>query len=256
MKCKDMIALLEKEFPLKYAVPGDKTGFQVGDREKEIHHVFVALDASEETIDQAIKEGADMLLTHHPMIFSPLSAVTTDTFNGRRIIKMIRHGLCYMSTHTNYDSCRMADLAAERLGMTGCQVLEETADRLGIGKIGYLPKEMSLRECALYVKEKFEIPSVKFFGNGDTKISKVGICPGSGRSVIGNCHQLGAEGLITGDIDHHTGIDQVDDRLPIIDAGHYGIEHIYIEDMCRFLMEKCPQIKVSTAKISHPFEVV
>lgn len=169
---------------------------------------------------------------------------------------MIRNDLCYMSTHTNYDSCRMADLAAERLGMTDCQVLEETADGLGIGKAGKLPKEMTLRECALYVKEKFAIPSVKFFGNGDTKIFKAGICPGSGRSVIGNCHQFGVDVLITGDIDHHTGIDQADDLLPIIDAGHYGIEHIYIEDMCCFLQKKCPQLQVSRAQIRHPFEVV
>lgn len=256
MKCKELIDLLEREFPVKYAVPGDKTGFQVGDREKEIHHVFVALDATEETIDQAIENGADMILTHHPMIFSPLSSVTTDSFNGRRVIKMIENGLCYMSTHTNYDSCRMADLAAERLGMTECRTLEEVADGIGIGKVGKLPEKMTLRECALFVKERFSIPSVRFFGDADTEISVMGICPGSGRSVIGNCHLLGAEVLVTGDIDHHTGIDQKDDFLPIIDAGHYGIEHIYIEDMCQFLEEKCPQLKVSAAKIRHPFEVI
>lgn len=256
MKCKELINLLEQEFPVKYAVPGDKTGFQVGDREKEIHHVFVALDATDETINEAIREGADMILTHHPMIFSPLASVTSDTFNGRRVIKMIEHGLCYMSTHTNYDSCRMADLASKRLEMTECRTLEEVADGIGIGKAGKLPKEMTLRECAVWVKEKFQIPSVRFLGDGNTKISFAAICPGSGRSVIGNCHLLGAEVLITGDIDHHTGIDQKDDHLSIIDAGHYGIEHIYIEDMCKFLKEKCPELKVSAAQIKHPFEVI
>lgn len=256
MKCKELITLLEQEFPVKYAVPGDRTGFQVGDREKEIHHVFVALDATEENIDQAIQNGADMILTHHPMIFAPMATVTTDTFNGRRVMKMLQHGLCYMSTHTNYDSCRMADLAAERLGMNECRVLEEVSDGIGIGKVGKLPREMTVRECALWVKERFQIPSVRFFGDGERKVKMAGICPGSGRSVIGNCHVLGAEVLITGDIDHHTGIDQADDCLPIIDAGHYGIEHIYIEDMCRFLQEKCPQLQVSRAQIRHPFEVV
>lgn len=256
MKCAEIINILEEQFPVKYAVPGDKTGFQVGDREKEVHHIFVAVDATDENIEEAIRVGADMLLTHHPMIYSPLAAVTTDSFNGRRVIKMIENGLCYMSTHTNYDSCRMADLAAERLQMSECQVLEEVADGLGIGKVGRLPKEMTLRECALFVKEKFRIPSVKFFGDGEQKVSLAAICPGSGRSVLGCCHKAGAEVFITGDVDHHTGIDQLDDALPIIDAGHYGVEHIYIEDMCRFLMEKCPEVKVSIAKIKHPFEVV
>ena len=256
MKCAEIINLLEDSFPVKYAVPGDKTGFAVGDREKEVNHIFVAVDATDETIDAAINAGADLLLTHHPMIYSPLATITTDTFQGRRVMKMIQNDLCYMSTHTNYDSCRMADLAAERLEMTECQVLEEVADGIGIGKTGSLPKEMTVRECALYVKEKFQIPSVRFFGDGDQKVKIAAICPGSGRSVIGCCHKQGAEVFITGDVDHHTGIDQFDDELPIIDAGHYGVEHIYIEDMCRFLSEKCPNIKISTAKIKHPFEVV
>ncbi len=256
MKCKDIIALLEQEYPVKYAVHGDKTGFQVGDKEKEVSHIFVAMDATEEVIGEAVRVGADMLLTHHPMIFSPLATVTMDTFNGRRVIKMIENGLCYMSTHTNYDSCRMADLASERLGLTETEVLEEVNEGLGIGKIGRLPKEMTIRECALYVKEKFNIPSVRFFGDANQKVSIAAICPGAGRSVLNHCHEKGAEVYITGDIDHHTGIDQLDEHLPIIDAGHYGIEHIYIEDICQMLSEKCPELKLSAATIKHPFEVV
>lgn len=256
MKCEEIIALLEKEFPLKYAVPGDKTGFQVGNRKKEIKHLFIAVDADDEVIDEAAAAGADMLLTHHPMIYSPLASVTTDSFNGRRVIKMIQNNLCYMSTHTNYDSCRMADLAAERLKLAECRVLEEVADGFGIGKVGILPSEMTLRECAAYVKECFSLPSVRFFGDGERRIQKIAVCPGSGRSVIGACHRMGAEILITGDIDHHTGIDQRDDGLPIIDAGHYGIEHIYIEDMKAFFEEKCPELKITAAKIRQPFETI
>lgn len=256
MKCKEIIEIIEQEFPMKYAESWDNTGFQVGNREKEVTHIFVAMDATDEYIEEAIRSGADMLITHHPMIFSPLKSVTTDTINGKRVIKMLENGICYMSTHTNYDSCRMADLAAECLGMTDCEVLEEIADGVGIGKVGKLPKEMTVRECALYVKEKFHIPSVRFFGDGEQKVILAAICPGSGKSLVKECHVKGAQVYITGDIDHHTGIDQVDDALPIIDAGHYGIEHIYIEDMCKILSEKCPELTVSKAEIKHPFEVV
>ena len=256
MKCNEIIQIVEQEFPLKYAESWDNTGFQVGNREKEISHIYVAVDVTDETIEEAIRLGADMIITHHPMIFSPLSSVTTDTINGRRVLRMIEHGICYMSTHTNYDSCRMADLAADRLELTDCEVLEEIADGMGIGKVGHLPKEMTLKECALYVKEKFHIPSVRFFGNGEQKVKFAAICPGSGKSLVKDCHAKGAEVYITGDIDHHTGIDQADESLPIIDAGHYGIEHIYIEDMYQFLCRQCPQIKISKADVKHPFEVV
>ncbi|MBO5159786.1 MAG: Nif3-like dinuclear metal center hexameric protein [Lachnospiraceae bacterium] len=256
MKCKEIIQVLEEACPLKYAESWDNTGFQIGDREKDVAHIFVAMDVTDENIAEAIRLGADMMVTHHPMLFSPLSSVTTDSINGRRVIKLIENGICYMSTHTNYDSCRMADLAAERLALTECEVLEEVADGIGIGKVGKLPEKMTLRECALYVKKVFDIPSVRFFGDGEQKVTVAAICPGAGKSLVKECHGKGAEVYITGDIDHHTGIDQVDDALPIIDAGHYGVEHIYIEDMYQLLSEKCPEIKVSKAEIKHPFEVV
>ena len=172
MKCKDIIEIIEQEFPIKYAESWDHTGFQVGNREKKVNHVFVAVDVTDEIIDEAIRVGADMILTHHPMIFSPLSSVTSDTLNGRRVLKMIENGICYMSTHTNYDSCRMADLAAKMLELTDGIVLKEIADGIGIGKVGNLPKEMTLKECALFVKEKFHVPSVRFFGNGDQKVKQ------------------------------------------------------------------------------------
>ena len=256
MKCKKIIEIIEEAFPMKYAESWDNTGFQVGNREKEVTHIFVAMDVTDENIEEAIRVGADMILTHHPMIFSPLSSVTADTLNGRRVLKMIENGICYMSTHTNYDSCRMADLAAQMLQMTEGVALEEIEDGIGIGKVGKLPKKMSVRECALFVKEKFQIPSVRFFGDGEQLVEIAAVCPGSGKSLVKDCHKKGAEVYITGDIDHHTGIDQLDEELPIIDAGHYGVEHIYIEDMCSFLKEKCPEVKVSKAEIKHPFEVV
>ena len=256
MKCKEIIELIEKEFPMEFAESWDNTGFQIGNREKDVKHIFVAMDVTDETIEEAISLGTDMIVTHHPMIFSPLSSITSDTLNGRRVLKMIENGICYMSTHTNYDSCRMADLAAARLEMTECVALEEIKDGIGIGKVGKLPKVMTVRECALFVKERFAIPSVRFFGDGDKEVAIAGICPGSGKSLVKDCHAKGAEVYITGDIDHHTGIDQVDDALPIIDAGHYGIEHIYIEDMYHFLQAACPEVKISKAEIVHPFEVV
>ena len=158
MKCKEIIEIIEAAFPMKYAESWDRTGFQVGNKEKEVTHIYVAMDVTDEMIEDAIGAGADMILTHHPMIFSPLSTVTTDTLNGRRVLKMIQNGICYMSTHTNYDSCRMADLAAQMLEMSECVALEEIEDGIGIGKVGKLPKAMIVRECARFVKEKFRIP--------------------------------------------------------------------------------------------------
>lgn len=256
MKCKEIIEILEQEFPMKYAESWDHTGFQIGDREREISHVYVALDTTEEILEEAIQQGADMIITHHPMLFSAMSAITSDTVKGRKVLRMAEKGICYLSVHTNYDTCRMAELAAKILEMSNAQVLEEVTEGQGIGRLGSLPREMSVRECAIYVKQAFKIPSVRFFGDGEKRVRTAAICPGAGKSLLEACHEKGAEIYITGDIDHHTGIDEAEAGLPIIDAGHYGIEHIYIEDMAKILKERCPKVKVTKAKIRHPFEVI
>ena len=87
-------------------------------------------------------------------------------------------------------------------------------------------------------------------------IYRVAVSPGSGKSMIGAALEKNADVLITGDIDHHTGIDAVAQGLSVMDAGHYGIEHIFVEDMADYLREKIPSAAVKTAEICHPFRVV
>ena len=135
-------------------------------------------------------------------------------------------------------------------------MLEEVLDGEGIGRVGFLPAPMTLGECAQLVKEKFDLPNVKVFGDLNVQVNLAALSPGSGKSMTGHALAAGADVLITGDIDHHTGIDLWDEGVPIIDAGHYGTEHLYIEDMKRFLEEKCPQLKIVIAPIRQPFQVI
>lgn len=161
--------------------------------------------------------------------------------------------------HTNYDVLRMADLAANRLGLQSIEVLEQTEPKepeKGIGKSGQFASAMTVRECCELVKERFALSNIKVFGDLDRKIQRVAVCPGSGKSVIGEAIRKKAEVLITGDIDHHSGIDAEAQGLTIMDAGHYGMEHIFIEDMRKFLEERFEKLDIKCAPISHPFSVV
>ncbi len=97
---------------------------------------------------------------------------------------------------------------------------------------------MTVRECCEEVKQAFSLENVKVFGNLERKVKTAAISPGSGRSVISNALQAGVDVLITGDIDHHEGIDAVAQKLTVIDAGHYGVEHIFIPYMEQYLKEK------------------
>ena len=256
MQLQEITEIIEMRYPRTYACSWDNSGLQVGDRCQEVERVYVALDPTEKTIKAAREAGAQLLLTHHPLLFDSIRQVTTDTVSGRRVMALLAAGMSCYSMHTNYDVLGLADLAADRLGLTERRVLEEVYAGEGIGRVGLLPKTMSVEECARLVRERFDLPNVKVFGDTKAQVRCAALSPGAGKSMAGAARASRAEVLITGDIDHHTGIDLWDAGIAVIDAGHYGIEHIYVEDLRRFLEESCPKLSVITAPVEQPFVVL
>ena len=257
MKCSEIIEKLEQHSPKSFAESWDNVGLLAGRHEKEVASVFIALDASKEVIEEAVRQDADMIITHHPLIFSPLKRITNEDFIGERIVRLLRYDISYYALHTNFDVRGMADAAADNLELTDREVLyvtfEDDISTEGIGRCGKLKREMSLSECSQFVKKAFDIPDVKAYGDLEGNISKIAVCPGSGKSFVKNALELGCNALITGDIDYHTAIDAVAQDLYIIDAGHYGVEKLFIPYMRDFIKREIPSIKVYTDKIREPF---
>lgn len=256
MRCSEICTLLEREYSPEYACDWDNVGLLAGRREKEVKKILLALDATDEVVRMAAEQNVDMLITHHPMIFSPMKRVTDEDMNGRRLITLIRNDISYYAMHTNYDTRGMADLAARMMNLQECTVLEEIKDGEGIGRVGVLPKRMTLEECAQMVKEAYHIPGVKLFGDPKTEVYSAAICPGAGKSTMKEALEFGCDVYITGDIDHHTGIDAVDQGLCIIDAGHYGIEHIFMNDVKEYLEKVLAGVHMDCVPIQHPFTVI
>lgn len=257
MKCSEIISILEEQSPEKFACDWDNVGLLVGDFEQEVQKIYIALDATEETIAEAVKEKADLLLTHHPMIFRGLKKVNSHDFTGKRVIKLIENHISCYAMHTNFDVKGMAELAAQKMSLTECQVLDITDQGEqgpeGIGRVGYLPEEISLETCIRQVKEAFAVDMVKVFGDLSQKVKRVAICPGSGKSVISCALNAKAQVLITGDIDHHEGIDAASQGLAIIDAGHYGIEKLFIPFMVQYLEKHTEGIEIQGQPVKQPF---
>lgn len=260
MKCSDIISKIEEMSPPVYALDWDNIGLQVGRREKEVGTVYIALDATDDVIQKAIECEADMLITHHPMIFSPLKKVVADDFIGRRVLRLAKHDISYYAMHTNFDVMGMADAAADMIDLNKRDVLDVTFEdeigEEGIGRVGRLPEIMTLLELCDFVKKSFEIDNVKVFGELDSTCEFAAISPGSGKSMIKKAIRAGADVLITGDIDHHDGIDAVAQGLSIIDASHFGIEKIFVPYMEEFIRREMPGIKVYTSDLIAPFKVV
>ena len=260
MLCKEIIQVIEAAYPREAALDFDNVGLLAGRSEKEVNRVYIALDATDAVIDCAVRAGADMLITHHPLIFSPLKKVTDENFISRRIVKLIQNDISYYAMHTNYDVLGMAELSEKILGIRDTEVLDITRENggipEGIGRIGSLEQPVTLEECCVYIKHKLNLGSLKVVGDMDAKVSRLAISPGSGKSVIGAAIAKGADVLVTGDIGHHEGLDAVEQGLSVIDAGHYGTEYIFIDDMKRFLEDKLPVLQVTAAPVIHPFQVI
>ena len=261
MKVKELTGWLDGRYPSSAAEHWDNVGLLVGDDEEEVSHVFLALDLTESTLAQAIDAGADMIITHHPMIFEGQKRINNHTFTGRRILSLIKHNIQYYAMHTNYDVLGMAELSGKIMDLQNGEVLDvtytdEEGNPEGIGRIGNLEKDMTLEECCVYVKHRLELGSLKVFGDMQKKVHRLAISPGSGKSSIAVALEKGADVLVTGDIGHHDGIDAVEQGLAVIDAGHYGTEYIFIEDMKQFFEKKLPVLDVLTDPIEHPFQII
>lgn len=256
----DLIARLQTVAPEDFAQDWDNVGLLVGDRKQEIKKIFIALDADEAAIAQAKAVGAQLLLTHHPLIFSPLKKINCDHFISARVVELLRSQMSYYAMHTNFDAAKMGELAAERMGLTVEAPLADIFTRdgkdYGIGVVGSLKEAEAIAGLCAVVKEAFGLDTVKLFRAETGSVSRVAICPGSGKSTIGDAIAAGAQVLITGDIDHHSGIDAVAQGLSVIDAGHYGIEHIFIDYMKQYLETHLQGVDIFAQGRRDPFIVL
>ncbi|MSS07514.1 Nif3-like dinuclear metal center hexameric protein [Clostridium sp. WB02_MRS01] len=269
MQCDELIEKLELLAPTGCACDWDNVGLLAGRGDKEVKKVFIALDATDEVVEHVVQWGADLLITHHPLIFKPLNKINDKDFISRRIIKLIRNDISYYAMHTNFDAAPgcMADAAADKLGLTDVNVLEkegvmikETAEGpremiYGIGKTGYLKKELTVKEIAALVKERFHLPFVTVYGAtapGEA-VRFVGISPGSGGSMMKPALAAGVKVLITGDIGHHNGIDAAANHMAVIDAGHYGLEYLFLDFMEEYLKKEVGEdLEICKAEVEFP----
>ena len=258
MKCNNILDNLLKVMPRELAMSWDNVGLLAGSKEKEVKNIVVCLDLSEKLIERAISLKADLIVSHHPLIFSPIKNVTDETSVGKRLVSLIKNDISYIALHTNYDIAAgcMSDLVAERIGLRG-EPLEKTAsmeeEDVGIGKVSDLEKHLKISEIAKLVKERFNLPHLRIFDGGEDRLlSRIAISPGSGKGMYKAAYEKRASLLISGDISHHDAIDALELGVATIDAGHYGLEHIFIADMAQRLRDMDKAFNVFEEDITFP----
>ncbi len=242
----DIIEMMEVIAPACLAEEWDNAGLQVGHEKWPVEKVWIALDPTKEVIDKACKHNVDLLITHHPLIFSSFKSVNFETNTGQIIYNAAINKLSVFSSHTNLDSAShgINDILSEKIGLTDLEVLskknhltEDTEKIEGIGRVGNLNKKKSLNELALFLKKKLNLDTIRITGNPDLEIKKVAVCSGSGGSLIKDFFSSGATVYITGDIKFHEARMIEDAGLGLIDIGHFASEHIFIEKLKKMLIK-------------------
>lgn len=254
MKVKDIIEVLSTMSPESIACKWDNVGLIVGSEEKNVYKVLVALDVKSSTVDYAIENNVDLIVSHHPMIFSAIKKIREDDFIGSKLIKLIKNDISVYTLHTNFDKeGSMGNLVAEGLWLNNIEPLATAEnDDKGLGIIGdYSP--INLKSFSFVVKDSFDIANLKVYGDLTRMVKKVAMVAGSGADFVDLAIEKGADVLITGDVTHHKGLDAMEKGLMVIDAGHYGLEKLFIDFISKLLKLKFEDIDIISEERKETF---
>ena len=244
MKVCDILEFLESVAPKSTALDFDNVGLLVGDPEAEVSGILVSLDCFDEVIDRAEDLDANLIITHHPIIFSPLKTVTADSL----VYKLIEKGISVISCHTNLDLAEggVNDALCTALGLYDIETDQATDGFLL--RIGVLDEIEDPYSFARHIKENLG-GSVKFVA-GDRDIERVAVCSGSGGDYLWDAVRLGADALVTADVKHHIFIEAGRLGISVYDAGHFNTEDVIVAPLCRDISAAFPEIPVSECHFS------
>ncbi len=235
MKISDITSTLEAFAPLELQERYDNSGLLVGSPETEIGSALVCVDVSDEVMDEAVEVGANIIISHHPLIFSPLRRLTGATRAERLVARAIRENVAIYACHTNLDAAGMSLRLAEEIGLRDIAVLD--AER-GFGVIGQMPTPEKTEDFLRRVgaRRYSDITS-------SSEVRTVALCTGAGEDLIPAAVERKAEIFLTSDIRHHNFLDSAG-VITIVDMGHYESEKCSIGLILDIISEKFPTFAI------------
>ncbi len=217
---KDIYNYIDSIAPFSTQEEWDNSGLLVGDENKYVNRIIFALDITADVVNQAINCNADLIITHHPIIFKPVSNILSDNL----IYKLIENGINIISAHTNYD--KAVDGVNDILCNTICASKYEKVDGTCLN-ITYFENSILVDDFALILKDKLR--GVVRYNTLDKKVSKLAVCSGSGSDYLDIAKELNCDALLTGDASHHSFLDANEMGIVLFAAGHFETENIAIE---------------------------
>ena len=222
MSVKELYEYLCEYIPEELSEEWDNDGIMCcSDFSAEVKSVLVTLDVTEEVVDYAIERGFDLIISHHPLIFKPISAVTEVNHISRKVIKLISNNVSVFSFHTRADKARggVNDKLCELLGILDAVPFGEG----GLGRIGELDEECELDVFADNVKLALSADAVRVSDGYDT-VKRVAVVGGDGKDFVSDAIKAGADTYVSGRISYNVMEEASERGINLIEAGHYHTE--------------------------------
>ena len=218
----------------------DNSGIQIiTDTEKEIETILTCLEINDEVLEEAVNRNADLIVTHHPLFFSKMSSVRCDDVAGAQTIKLIQHSISLYSAHTSFDSsiCGTNQDLAEKLDLSDIVPMypSESDPAAGMGRFGVYREPMLFDDFLRKLTSVCGQSRIRIAGIAPARVKKVALCTGAGSEFMDDARAAGTDVYLTGDVKYHEARHACDTDMCVIDAGHYGTEILFAENMASLL---------------------
>ncbi len=252
VKIRQVLDALEQFAPLPLQESWDNAGLQLGLTEADVSGALLCLDVNEQIVDEALRKGCNLIVSHHPLLFRGLKQISGADYVQRCVIKALKNDIVIVSMHTNMDNAKNGVnwKIAERLGLQQCQFFaqKQVGDmEAGSGVVGLLPQPMAADDFILMVKRQFGVECALCNELLRRPISKVALCGGAGDFLLPDAVSLGADAFITGEMHYHQyfGYEQ---RIQICVIGHYQSEQFTSEIFRDIINKECPGVRTEIAE--------
>ena len=238
--CREIYDYINSYAPVNTQEGFDNAGFLFGDKGREVKTALLALDATSGVIAEAADKGAQLIITHHPLIFHPLKNVLADNPVGRKIIALSKNDICVISMHTNLDKAAggVNDILIKTLGADKIEVAGESCPFM---RVGYLEKEENLQDFLRRVKSNLKSNGLRYHDAG-RPVRKIACLGGAGGGYLYDAFSLGCDTYVTSDIKYDTFLDAAELGINLIDADHFCTENPVIFDLKNRLDKVFPDV--------------
>ena len=246
-----VMSIMERLAPRRLAEDWDNPGLLVGSPEQEVTGIITCLDVSDTVLQQALAHGANLIISHHPLIFHAQKAIRTDQPLGGLLAKLLQNNIAVFAAHTNLDIAEggVNDVLAQKIGLeklASFVITNQDPDGTthSLGRTGYLPQPMTIADFAAHVREALPCTHLRYTDAGPRPVRKIALCSGAGAEYIARAARLGADCYLTGDVRYHDAQHAAALGIHLIDAGHFATEFPIAAALAARLRGELPDVPV------------